>query len=246
MAYQTVTLTDLLTALEYKTEQQPFWSHDSARRAINEGLRVWSLITGTWRTPITVQTIPADPHLFVSGVMTKATRVVMGGRVLTPTSLIALDKTIPSWEAKTTASGGDVPTQVVYWAPIGLTEIMVYPADAPPGAQNITVDGVSQAPILVAGGDYLNLGDEEISVLLGYALHVLSFAKGIEALKQTRPLYIAFLRACAARNAVFAGSSFYRKIIGLDRTRDWRPMVSPEAAMAGENLLAAKESGGAG
>lgn len=243
MAYTVVTLAELQTQLAYKTEQQIFWTADNARRAINEGLRIWSLITGTWRVPITIQTIPGDPHLYVSGLMTKATRVIMGGRVLTPTSLIALDKTISSWEAKTTASGGDVPTQVVYWAPVGLTEIMIYPSDAPPGQQNIVVDGVTQAPILVAGGDYLNLGEEDISVLLGYALHVLSFAKGVEALKQTRPLYFAFLRAAAGRNAVFAASSFYRKIIGLDRTRDWRPIVSQEATVAGETLLVAKDGG---
>lgn len=244
MSYQTVTLSDCQTLLAQRYENQPYWTADQARRALNEGLRVWSLITATWRTSIDLLTIPNDPHLYVGGTMVKATQVRIGSRVLTPTSLYALDRSIASWESKNTESGLPTPTQVVYWAPIGITEIMIYPADAPPGQTAITVDGVRSTPILVNAGDFLDLGEEELSVLLGYALHVLSFAKGIEALMASRPLYLAFLRAAVARNAVFAASSFLRKMNGWDMNRGARPVPDEASSVvAGETLVSSVVEG---
>lgn len=230
MPYINVTLAELQTALAQKYEQQPFWSADQARRAINEGLKIWNAITGMWSASVTVQTIPDDPHLFVSGALVQATQVKMGSRVLTPTSVIGLDLAVANWEGVNTETGGLHPTEVAFWAPMGLTEIMLYPKDAPPGQQAVVVSGVMSTPILVNAGDFLDLGNEEINTLLGYALHVLSFGKGIEALENTRPLLRAFYAAAAKRNAVFAGSNAYRKIMGYDRTRGYKPMEDPEKA----------------
>lgn len=232
MSFQNTTLGTLKTRLAEKYDGQIFWSADQARRAINEGLRIYNLITGIFRTPTVVTTIPNDPYLAVAGVLIKGTRVTIGGRVLAASSLWGLDYGRHGWEGATILSGGMHPSQITDWAPVGLTEIALYPADSPSGVTSVTVDGVICTTPLVADGDFLNLGDEEINTLLGYALHVLSFAKGSEALAKTQPYRIAFYKAAALRNATFAASSMYRKIIGEDRLRTSRLMVRPPTPLA--------------
>lgn len=241
--FANTTLTTLLARLAERYESQPFWTSDQARRAINEGIRIWNVITGTWRGSSSgLVTVPGDSYLYVGGNVEKATQVKIGTRILNPTSIDQLDQLVPGWEGSSAAAA----TSCRYWAPIGGNLIVVYPADAAPGQQAITVDGIIHAPILVNVGDFLDLGDEEINTLLGYALHVLCFAKGIEAIQATRPLYVAFLKAAAARNAVFAASSIYRKLIGIDATRFALPMRDAASQQIGEALVASQTGGGNG
>jgi hypothetical protein len=245
MAYVAVTLAQLQTALAARYEGGPFWSADQARRAINEGLRVYNLITGIFRDesdPITL--IPDDEHLYIrdAGIL-KATRVQLVGasRPMTMTSVSALDRTVSNWSQRNTSSGGDTPTTPQFWAPLGLTEIVVYPKESPAdylsSPLEVTVSGTIPAPILVSAGDFLNLGQEEISTLLGYALHVLSFGKGIAAMQKTRPQLHAFYKACALRSATFAASSLYRQMIGYDRLRSDAPMVDSTVQVAVDTVF---------
>lgn len=239
-AFQNTTLATLQARLAERYDGQVFWTADQARRAINEGLRIWNVITGTWRgSTAGLVTIPGDPYLFVDRSVAKVTRVSIGTRVLNPASLQQLDQLAPGWEN----SSAPAATSCRFWAPVGLTVIALSPADAFPAQQAITVDGIVAAPVLVNGGDFLDLGDEEINTLLGYALHVLSFAKGISAIAATRPLYVAFIKAAADRNAVFAASSVYRKLIGLDFTRFAVPMKDAMRAAAGQALAGAADQG---
>lgn len=237
--FQNTTLAVLLVRLAERYDGQPFWTADQARRAINEGLRIWNVITGTWRgSSVGLITVPNDPYLYVGGAVEKVTRVVVGTRVLNPTSLQQLDQLMPNWEGLTAPAA----LSCRHWAPVGLTEIALSPADAAPAQQAISVSGVVAAPILVNAGDFLDLGDEEINTLLGYALHTLAFAKGVAVLSATRPLYLAFLKSAANRNAVFAASSLYRKLIGLDFLRYAKPMKDQNTASMGEQLVTAQEN----
>lgn len=243
MAYQTTTLAQLKTRLSARYEGQPFWTADQARRAINEGLRVWSLITGTWQgtSDPALTTVPNDPYLYVGGTMTKSTRVKVGATYLVMSSIMGFDRTLPNWEGTTTATAG-APATPVYWAPVGLTEIAIYPADATVLGTPVVVDGVRNLVPLVADGDFLDLGDEEIDTLLGYALHVLSFYKGAEALKTTRPFLVAFLQSAIKRNAVFAASDIFRKTLGRDYTRFAEPME--QASSPQQDAAVAAVTGG--
>jgi hypothetical protein len=213
--FANVTLADLQTQLAQRYDGAPFWTPDQARRAINEGLRVWNVLTGTWRTRFTAVTLPNDPYVALSGGVVKAIRVKRNGVTLDPGSIDGFDMGLPNWEGR--------PGVPRYWAPVSLTLIALAPPDAIGGAQ-ILVDAISPAPILINPGDYLNLGSEEISTLLGYALHVLSQSQGLAALTATQPLYLAFMRGAAIRNDVLATSSFYRELLGLDRLRFDRPL----------------------
>ena len=117
-----------------------------------------------------------------------------------------------------TASGGGVPTSVKVWAAAGLSLIAFWPADAA-GNTSILVDGVAQTPVLVNGGDYIDLGDEELGVLLGFALHLLAFKAPDQVFQSTQPLQKAFYQAAAAKNVRFGTSDFLRHFLGLDKPR---------------------------
>lgn len=245
MAYTNTTLTTLLARLADRYEGQPFWTSDQGRRAINEGLRVWNALTGFWKAPFNATTLTNDPYLFIDGTLVKGNRVTVGGRVLIPSSLFAFDHGLRNWEGARTTDGGMVPSAVSYWAPVGPMVIALYPADASVAGQPVIVDGVRNTPILVSGGDFIDLGDEEINTLLGYALHTLSFSKGIDALNKTRPMRTAFFKAAAEQNDTFKASSAYRRIIGLDRTRFMTPMQDPPTPEE-TALIQATERGGGG
>lgn len=237
-AFQNTTLATLQARLADRYEGQVFWTADQARRSINEGLRLWNAMTGQWKAASAgLITVPDDSYLFVGGTVEKVIRVVVGGRIANPTDLDSLDQLRPGWEGTTAVAG----QSCRYWAPVGLNVIALSPADAAPAQQAITVHGIVAAPILVNPGDFLDLGDEEINTLLGYALHVLSFAKGIAALQATRPLYVAFVKAAAKRNAVFAASSVYRKLIGIDYTRFALPMRDAQTLAMGDSVAAAQD-----
>jgi hypothetical protein len=257
MPFQNTTLTALLGRLALRYEQAPFWSSDAATFALNEGIRLWNLFTGMSRVSANVQTIVdnayLDLNIFTSGLAfpqwIKITRVRLASTLheLNPTSLAGLDASFPGWEMQTTltAKAAAAPR---YWAPAGVARFAIYPKDTSIGAggngpRTLIVDAISSANVLVAGTDFLDLGDEELNVLTGYALHVLSFSKGALALSQTRPFYLAFLKAAADRNAIFAASSFYRKIVGQDWTRLAYPLRAAASVAAADTLI---EEGGNG
>ncbi len=237
MPFATTSLTALLARLAQRTESAVFWTPDSATRAINEAIRLFNLITGLSRTTATVSTIPDTPYLAVISpapahwLKITRVRIPSPARELNPISLAGLDLTFPGWEAHTTLTAPSGLTAPRYWAPAGMGRLAVYPADTTVvaggnGPRTLAVDGIISANVLVSAGDFLDMGDEELTALLGYALHVLSFSKGAAALQATRPFYLAFLKAAADRNAVFAASSFYRKVIGQDWTRLAYPLRS--------------------
>jgi hypothetical protein len=253
MPYQTQTLTTLLARLALRYEQAVYWTPAAATMALAEAMRLWNLFTGLSRLTASVLTTENDSYIDLTTASTgiaapqwlKITRVRIPSpaRELNPTSLAGLDLSFPGWERHTTLTAAGVGTAPRYWAPAGMARLAIYPADTTilaggNGPRTLAIDAIVCANVLVAGTDYLDLGDEELTALLGYALHVLSFSKGADALAATRPLYLAFLKAAADRNAVFAASSLYRKITGLDWTRLAYPLRSASSTAAAAALTA--------
>src|SRR5258708_5523695 len=232
MSYQSVTLANLQAQLLARTEGSPWWTAEEARLAINESLRIWNAATGTWVTKIYIRTVPNDPFVALSESMTPATRVLFNKVPLEKCSMFDLDYGIPAWRGATTQTKGH-PTRPSYWAPVSTMLFLIYPADAPVLADVATqptvpalvthnqleISGVHATPILVNAGDFVDLGQEEHDVLLGYARHVLAFKMDEQAPTETYTQWIAFLKAAAEQNAQFAASSFYRRLLGLDAQR---------------------------
>jgi hypothetical protein len=228
VSYQQVTLTVLQQRLQDRYDNTPFWTNEEARTSLNEALRVWNALTGYWRTRKTnLVTLTNDPWHPLTGSLTYRTRIELNGVALKPTSIFSMDNHRPNWEGETTATGGAVPNTVKFWMPAGLQLIALWPADAV-GNQTLTVDGVVSTPVLINGGDFVDIGEEEINTLTGYALHVLTFKIGGAVFKATMPLYQAFLAAAGNRNAIIRAADRFRQSEGLDVGREQNAIKDKE------------------
>ncbi len=247
MSYQQITLGTLKARLADRYDQVPYWTAEDARRALNEGLRIYSAATGCWRAPFLRPTVPNDPYVAVPSTLVNAARVTWNDLPLEPASLFDFDSLFPNWRLTTTATAG-APSRPVYWARISLNLLVIYPADAfvsIAGTHALQINGVRNTPILTIDPDFVDLGQEQFDVLLGYAAHVLAFKLGGEALTSTYPGWLAFLRAAAQANQQFAASQFYRRVVGLDQQRRMRPPEKQVLSDVDAALAADQQGGGA-
>lgn len=214
MPYTAITLATLRARLQDRYTGDPFWSSTEANDAINETLREFNKYTGYWRGTATALTTINSPFVLVPGTLTYRTRVQRVGLTLTRKSIVGLYRTRRNWRTQTTISGGEVPTTIREWAPVGLGRIAIWPTDAV-GGTTLTFDAVKLTPILTADGQFLDLGNEEIELVLAEALYVLSFKRPsiLEAMQEKHQI---FLQGMLERNDQLRASSYFREALGLD------------------------------
>lgn len=220
MPYQTTTLADLTAQMTQRWDQAVFWTSEEARLALNEVLRDWNLLTGRWRRRLTLSTGASTVEYALGATMTYGMRVVVGSRPLTPASILELDLGRPTWRSETTASGGDVPTAPIIWAPISLQRIAIWPATVGAGLNNLLVDGVANTPILVEQADTVDLGEETLDYVVDMALHVAAFKEAGPRWRSTQKYFDAFLQAAMEENGLLKANQAFRRWAGLDRRRD--------------------------
>lgn len=219
-------LQTLQSQLSDKLERSPFWATAELTAFINEALRTWSCLTGYWKRRVTLTTIANLPYYGLAGYMTFGMRVEFNGVPLSPATVYEWDKGYPYWEGRPSPTG---PTE---WAPIALNLIAVRPADAI-GLNSLVLDGLSSAPILAAPTDYIDIGDEELSALLGYCQYLAVFKEGGAEFEAILPMYQAFLKAAAVKNEKLLSSAIFRRAMGLDaeqagqRPRRTKPILQP-------------------
>ncbi len=228
--YQTTTLATMQARLADRVEGVPWWTAPESTNALNEALRVWNSLSGYFFSRITI-TLPANDHwLPIPGSIVERVRFQVGTRVISRGSLSSLRYGHPTWLSEFTNSGGVVPTSVRQWIPAGLSLVGIWPA--PIVDTDFIIDGIAQTPILVNAGDFINIGDEEFSTLLGFALHLLAFKAPDQQFQQTEPLRKAFYQAAAERNTQFAASDFFRHFRGGDYQRSEQPQHRPTQEQA--------------
>lgn len=225
MVYAAVTRATLRARLQDRFTGDPFWTAAEANDALNEALRYFNLFTGYWRGTGTALTVANDPFLTVPGTLTYRTRVTRSGFALARKSIVELYRWRRNWRTQTTATGSPVPTTVREWAPIGLGSIAIWPAHAA-GGLTLTFEAIKITPILTADGDFLDLGEEELALVLAEALYILSFKRPsiLEAMQAKHQL---FLQGCLERNAQLRASSYYRRVLGLDQQQRLEPSQVP-------------------
>jgi hypothetical protein len=226
------TLAELQDRLVEKWEKVPFWTREESRLFLNEGLRVWNMLTGVWKRRLVFSTIAAEPWYALPSTLTYSVRVQFNEYPLGQSSIYDLDHGRNGWEADLTISGGTVPTRPVLWAPAGLRLIAIWPADYH-GCNSLVIDGVRDTPVLRNFDDYVDLGEEEYHSLLGYALHIATFKRGGAEFTATTPFHKEFLIAAANVNDRLKTSAFFRKYMGLDHARESRPMRQQEISVGG-------------
>lgn len=222
MPYASTTLATLRARLQDRYTGDPFWSATEANDAINEALRYFNLYTGFWRGTATALTVAGTPFVTVPGTLTYRTRVTRAGFALARKSIVELYRFRRNWRTQTTASGGEVPATIREWAPVGLGTIAVWPRDA--GGTTLTFEAVKLTPVLTADGQHVDLGDEELTLILAEALYILSFKRPsiLEAMAEKHQVFLA---GCLERNDQLRVSSFFRAAaLGLDTAQRLEPV----------------------
>lgn len=228
--YRAITWSEIRQRLRERYDQKPFWTPTEALLAFNEGLSVWNLATGRWRTRETIPTTLGTYLYSVSTALLQHTRVTFNGLPMTSSNREDFNQGRYQWRSDTTLTGRPVPDRPMLWAPISLRSFYIWPADGEAVNNGLVIDGVAATPVLVEDADFLDLGDEELNVLLGYALHVLTLTKGGSFFSDTLPLFKAFLAAAAETNGQIKASQVFRRYMGLD-DRGMQPLRGVATAM---------------
>lgn len=219
--YQSYTLAQLQTQLAERADNSPFWTAQEATDAINEALLTWNSFTGFWKETVSITTTALNWDYALPASIVFGMRMEYQGKPLNQSSFGDMDYGHPGWQGQTTADGGNVPTEPKNWLPLSVDMIAIWPADAV-GGHTLTVDGVSAPPQLSAAGDFIDIGDEELGAILGYALHVMALKEGGARFEATMPYFVEFLVQAAEENDQLKQSSEFRSIMGLDLNRQTR------------------------
>lgn len=206
MPYTSYTRAQLRLLLQQRYESTPFWTDEDANRALNHTLRVWNLLTSYWRRRLVVGNSPNDPLVPVLGTLVQQTAVTWQGRPMNGVSVSELQMLASNWWFARVGDT-DAPARPLFWAPVGLNLIAIYPAATVVGS--LSVDGVRQTPVLTTDGATVDIGPEEFDTLLGYALHTLSIKGTATFIERTKPNLAAFIEAAAKRNHLLKLTRWY-------------------------------------
>ncbi len=213
-AYQQVNLIDLKARLTERVGNNvTFFTAREKRYALNEAIRMWASFTGQWITKIQ---LPSTGVVFydVPKQIVSLMRIRYNNTLLDQSSLFELDNSISNWQQAPTGT----PT---LWSTVGLDKFALYPP-APVGA-NLRLEGIAVSPRLGSGGDFIDIGDEELTRILEYAQHYLSMKEAGLEFANTRPLLANFVVAAAARNSRLRAAGPFAKYLGLQRDEEERP-----------------------
>jgi hypothetical protein len=217
--------------LQERYTADPFWTTVDANDALNEALRYFNLFTGYWRGTGTANTSANTPFVTVPGAsLTKATRVYVAGRVLSRKSILGLYRSKRNWRTQTTSAGSPVPSTIREWAPVGMSTIAIWPHTVA-GGTTLSFDGVKLTPVMTADGNTLDLGTEELSIILDESLWVLSF-KRPSTQEYLQVNHQRFLMGCLERNDQLRGSSYFRNALGLDQEQRLRAVRQTNDTLA--------------
>ena len=219
-AYTRVTLLDIKERLTEKVgNNSVFWTEDEKKDAINEALCIWQLVTGDFIKPFSIPVVSGTVFYDTPKQICSTNRILWNGTPLTDISVWELDLSFLDWQ---TSAGTPQ-----YWAPVGIDKFALYPQ---PTTGSIRLEGYAESVRLMADGDFLQLGDEELTRLLDYAHHYLTLKEDVSELQATQGGLQRFFVAAALRNARLASSSFYRRLLGQMRDETEREPRSPFGA----------------
>lgn len=182
-----------------------FWLDVEAGSAVNEAICVWQALTGSWTFSIDIPV--TSGHFYTTpGQIVSPQRILWNDTPLTLGSQEEMDYGNPGWEGTT-----GTPTT---WMPLGISLFALYPA---PLSGTITIEGYAEAPVLGSDGEFVDLGDEHLNDVMGYAEHVLCFKEGTTEQSSSQGLYQAFVAAAADENSTIRTLNVYKNAMGLPR-----------------------------
>lgn len=223
--YAQFTLTQLIDQFyEQVGGNRAFWRDpDEATRILQESFRVFNALTGFWRDRVDMGlTVAGQVYYQTPAGLSYIMRAEVNAVVLASSSLYDLDYGRPTWESET-----GVPQM---FAPVGFNLFALWPASLT-GGESLIVEGVTPAPVLSSVG-FVNLGEDELEAILGYAQHIAQFKEGGQEFEGSQLGLQDFLKEAGSRNAMLMRSARFRRWMGLSDQKK-RPMKLPDAERVG-------------
>jgi hypothetical protein len=210
--YTRTSLSDLSNRIMDRTDGcGVYWTSDERTWSLNEAIRVWQLLTGVWSGQFSIP-VTSGHYYDVPTQIIHVRRVLWNGSDLSKTSDVELDYGSPGW--------GGVTGTPEFWAPNGISKVIISPA---PTSGNLTFSGMIEAPILTNPTDYIDMGEEELSRVLGYTQHYLSIKEGSTELESTNAPWQKFIEGAALKNRRLKSTNLYRaaqgKMLGEQQAR---------------------------
>jgi hypothetical protein len=218
VAYARTTLTILRARLlERVGGAQKFWVQAEEDFAINEALATWNLLTGDLVTSENKTGVGAGTEtISLSATALGPFRITAtdGATILTPTTLQDLDQGNYGWR-------DDANGTPEVWAQSGRDLVWIYPqpdTTAVAGTNDFTVEEYDGAEQLTAAGNYVQLGDEDVTALIDYAQSLLAFKEGVgEGTELAAALQKLFMSASNKRAKWLVGQNPFRNYQGSEK-----------------------------
>lgn len=225
MSYQAINRGQLRQLLKNQlgAASNTFWRDTELNFYLQEGLRFFNLLLGYWKTRVTLTTGPATIWYALPNAINSGLRVTWQGQPLLPCSAFDMDYGRDGWENETTASGGDVPTQPVFYIPGGLNLLGIWPGDAA-GNNQLVIDGLTFTPILANDSDFVDIGQEELTGLLDLCQAIAVFKEGGKEFQDSQGQLQTFMKFAAEKNAMFMASAAWRAFLGINTDQMKKPM----------------------
>lgn len=176
---------------------------ENLRLVINECLCRLNLLVGINTNTVSAGSTTPGTYLYSTPVgVTIPLRVYCNGRELNKLSLRELGEKHKRWMSEATDYYGPV----ARWAPIGLTQFLIHPADAFGGSE-IEVEGVLPMTLLLEPDDPVSLEDQWVSLLVDYGRSRAMIKEGGSAFAQSSLAYQRMISA-VKDYALFEGMRF--------------------------------------
>jgi hypothetical protein len=203
--YVTTTRAVLRTRIRERVFET-FWSDTELNLYIDEGLKVWNVLTAYHRVT-NVVSIPANTVFFSLEDVTDHQiflRAEYDDYHLINLSLHELDKMNRTWMC-----GDDFP---LYVAPVGLDHLVFYPIALTDNS--VVIESISNAPLPTADGDFIQMAEEDIPALIDYVHFLCTFKEGGNELQVGLQRLQDFLKHAATYNSRLNQISIYRNMLG--------------------------------
>jgi hypothetical protein len=157
--------------------------------------------------------------LEVAKLMPSVLQIYVNSQAIPVDPLVGLDAYYPNWQNDTAA-------QPRFAGMAGLNLLALAPlADA--GPYSVVLDLVRKAPIPTVDGSFIQVGREELDVILGYAEHLALFKKGSYEIKASLSGWQNLVKMAALKNDRLAASTtLLKRMLGhATDEQHWRPRV---------------------
>ena len=180
---------------------------------------MWHALVGEWTFSVTIPVVASQGHYYsVPSQLISVQRIKFNGSSIALGSQEEWDYGRPGWEGIT-----GTPEE---WTPLGINMFALRPA---PTTGTITLEGYKETPILFSDGEFVDLGDEHFSDLLGYGQHVLCFKEGTTEQTNSASLLQQFISSAGDQSSSLRAMNVYKNAMGLPRDQSERDSDSQKS-----------------